>query len=79
MIDSIKKEVYNISVKKGGGSSITAVIRNTGVRKKEIIAKVTPSFSAVKKEEPYMAHPMQIKDSANTRKPETVSSVKAGS
>ena len=47
---------------------------NTKVRRKEMMAEVTPSLRAVKKPDPKMAKPMNRKDKAKMRKPFTVSS-----
>ena len=42
------------------GSSMTAAIWNTSVRKKEMMADVNPSFSAVKKPEKKMGEYREI-------------------
>ena len=57
------------------GRISTAATSNTSVRKNEISAEVSPSFSAVKKPEPNTAKPMNKKDSAKMRKPDTVSCI----
>ena len=51
------------------GSRITAPNWNTRVRRKEIIAEVTPSFSAVKKPEAKMAYPIKGNDTAKIVNP----------
>ena len=54
------------------GSSITAEISKTSVRKNEMMAEVSPSERAVKKEEPKMAKPANKNANENIVKPRTV-------
>ena len=60
------------SIPKTAGSSITAAISNTSVRKNEIIADVRPSERAVKKEDPKMAKPANKNENENIINPRTV-------
>ena len=57
----------------------TAAIWNTSVRRKEISALVTPSPSAVKKEEAYTLKPMMTKLRAYSRKARLVRASSSGS
>ena len=56
------------------GSINIAASWNTNVLKKDMTAEVTPSFSAVKKDEPYMAKPENKKEKENITKPSKVRS-----
>ena len=58
---------------------ITAAHWNTSVRRKEIRAEVSPSFSAVKKEEPKMAKPENRKATEKMAKAWAVMSSSSGS
>ena len=59
------------------GKIIMAATWKITVRKKEIIAEVSPSFKAVKKLEAKIAKPIKIKDKAKILNPETVISKSA--
>ena len=55
------------STSKKRGNMSTAPTWNTNVLKKEIIAEISPLFSAVKNDEPKMLKPLNKKESTNRR------------
>ena len=64
---------------KNSGRMRIAPSSKTSVRRNEIIAEVTPSFSAVKKPEPKIANPIKKKDSPKMRKPDSVNCIRPSS
>ena len=67
------------SIPKIKGRSKIAIIWKTNVRRKEITAEVRPSLRAVKKPEPKIVNPMNRKDKAKIRNPDTVRFISAES
>ena len=61
------------------GRSVTARHWNTSVRRKEIRAEVSPSFRAVKKDEPKIAIPENKKEKEKMAKARTVMASSSGS
>ena len=56
------------SISQTSGSSITAALWKTSVRRKDISAEVRPSLSAVKNEDANMLNPANRNENENMRK-----------
>ena len=69
-------EIQTPLISQISGSSITAAHSKIIVRTKEMIAEVTPSFSAVKNPDEKMPKPIKMKDIAKIRKPEIVNDLR---
>ena len=65
-------------IPKNSGNIRTATVWKTSVLKKEIIAEVKPSFSAVKKPDEKIAKPINKKLNAKILNPDTVNSKSSG-